>query len=325
MDDSRLRRTLTLLLLASVLVPTSSLGQQGEARRVRFDYEVGPGTSGCPNEAAMRAAVRARLGYDPFSVSFASHVLVARIGRGKGRRLLGRIQLRDDIAATASQERRFRARVDSCAELASTMALGIAIALEPFGEPAPLRLPRRPQALVPESVGLTRLDRLEPPPEISVTPWRLHFSVGLTGALGLAPGFASGGGGQIGLYRTPWSIDVGFEYLSPVARDVRGGQIEVSSILGSVVPCWRTGAFRACVVLRSGVSHGEGASTVNQPLLNVGARAALVVPMSQAVTARLAVDVGVNTLRTTFRANGSEIWGHEWVTLGLGASLVVSP
>src|SRR5258705_4538020 len=101
----------------TVLVGCCLLSTEAAAAPVaRLDYQRGAGAESCPDEAALRGAVRDRLGYDPFFDS-AEQGIIAKIS-ADGAELRGDVQLLDD-AGKLRGRRELRAPTTQCAELVS--------------------------------------------------------------------------------------------------------------------------------------------------------------------------------------------------------------
>src|SRR5437016_3679322 len=94
----------------------------------RLTYSRGQGAESCPDEAAIRKAVAARLGYDPFFPS-ADKTIIALITREQ-QKLHAIVQLVDDHGLVKGL-REFRTRSDKCDELIATVSLAISIAIDP--------------------------------------------------------------------------------------------------------------------------------------------------------------------------------------------------
>jgi len=94
----------------------------------RLTYARGSGAEACPDETAVRQAVAARLGYDPFFPS-AEKTIVARIVRTKDE-LRATVELVDEHGLMRGV-RELKASAGQCGELVATMALAISIAIDP--------------------------------------------------------------------------------------------------------------------------------------------------------------------------------------------------
>jgi len=100
----------------------------------RFTYARGQGAESCPDETTLRAAVVARLGYDPFVLS-AERTIIAMVAR-EHRTLRANVQIVDETGLVKGV-RRLEAGFDQCRELAAAMALAISIAVDPTRVQAP--------------------------------------------------------------------------------------------------------------------------------------------------------------------------------------------
>ena len=119
-----------------VLGVASPVAAQSHAQpaSVRLDYEQKEGTGGCPGAAAVAASVAERLGYEPFDSSAPDTVKVTVIKRAIG--LQAKIEMLGPDGK-AKAERVLSSRRSDCGDLAATMALAIAIAIDPFRANAP--------------------------------------------------------------------------------------------------------------------------------------------------------------------------------------------
>ncbi|HSO36473.1 MAG TPA: hypothetical protein VLT33_28300, partial [Labilithrix sp.] len=101
-------------------------------------YVRGSGAEACPGEAELRKAVAARIGYDPFFPA-AQKTVIAQVTRSpSGYR--GKVQIVGDDGNVRG-ERELASKGDDCAELVSTMALAVSIALDDLDEAPPAPAP----------------------------------------------------------------------------------------------------------------------------------------------------------------------------------------
>jgi hypothetical protein len=122
----------TPVLLAGALHFAPDARAAGSSRLV---YGRTKGAESCPGEADLRAAVRARLGYDPF-FPWAEQTVVVHITARPNRRMSGKVYL-VDAQGGASPEREFTTSEAECQELVYTLALAIVMTLDPlFGTAA---------------------------------------------------------------------------------------------------------------------------------------------------------------------------------------------
>src|SRR5580704_14005592 len=135
------------------LAPTSTLGaafvgmaallaarQAYAGGSARLVYARAPEASSCPDESALRSAVAARLGYDPF-FPWAKQTVVVQVWRENHQyrarlQLVGETGLAHGTRAVASDQ-------STCAELFDAAALAISIAMDslPKDEPPPASAP----------------------------------------------------------------------------------------------------------------------------------------------------------------------------------------
>ena len=95
----------------------------------RLVYTRTEDAASCPDESALRKAVEARFGYDPF-FAWARQSVVAQISR-EGSRYVARVQLVDE-QGLAHGTRELRSDDDTCADVFDASALAISIALDAF-------------------------------------------------------------------------------------------------------------------------------------------------------------------------------------------------
>ena len=199
--SSLVRRALAAACAA--LLATAASGAQASPS-AKLVYVRGPGAEICPGEAELRKAVATRIGYDPFFLT-AQKTVIAQVTRvATGYR--GRVQIIGDDGIVRG-ERELGTKGDDCAELVSTMALAVSIALDDLDEAAPgaAPAPDTPPTAAPSSPAAA------PAPEDGPEPRRvaalaspspsapagprveLAASMGPTLSLGTAPAAAVGG------------------------------------------------------------------------------------------------------------------------------------
>jgi len=120
-------RACTLVCACAVYVATLALGAgraQAALFTVSLDYDGGPG---CPDVQDFEAAVRARLGYDPFAPAAPDHVLV-RITPGIGV-MDGRLEWRDSTGKWVGDQTLPVATKD-CRHLVRALAAALAVQIQ---------------------------------------------------------------------------------------------------------------------------------------------------------------------------------------------------
>src|SRR5687768_4284135 len=97
-----------------------------EGSEVAWVYERAPGAEGCSDGEALRAAVVARLGYDPFVERAEVDRLVVRI-EPERQGLKGSLERRGPDRTARAKPTVITSRGSACAELDAALALAIAI------------------------------------------------------------------------------------------------------------------------------------------------------------------------------------------------------
>lgn len=264
----------------------------------------------CPDERALRDAVGARLGYEPFAPDAPSLIIVTF--RQHGEALLGTVQLRDAAGQVKGERTHSSARGD-CEELASTTALTISILLDP-----------RAGMIPPRSTELKPQVELKPgpPPERRSVGWRLTAAG--TGVLGMAPTTTVGllvGAGVAGRW---WSASAEFRADWPATRAIGSLEARTSFTGGNLVPCAHIGMGYACTVLALGAIRGEvgGSSPSSQSTfhLMIGPRVGLSIPLAPWLSLDGHVEAPIAPTRTTLRVAGVDLWSTPTISglVGIG-------
>jgi hypothetical protein len=325
----RRRRSIAIAALtAGFFAPPASA-----AEHAAFDYEREASLTTCPDATSMRDRVAARLGYDPFDADpqKASRTVVVRLKR-EGRALVGVVGMRaraQEGATAPSAERRITSDASDCRELADTLALTIALLVDPraatFGAPA-APAPSAPPAPEPSPFDPPREEPPPPPPKEAAEGPRLHAALGLTGALGSVPGPTPGLSAGASLATPGWAI--GVEARGDLPRETTDGARSVDAwlLVGSIVPCGRLGVLLVCGVLSGGALQGSS-TTASMPSSQTtfyaaaGPRVAVWVPLSPSLLLAANVDGVFQLARTRLSVGGVEVWSSPAVAgiAGLGA------
>ena len=168
--------TIGAACLGMAVLVTARLAHGGAS--ARLVYARAPEASSCPDETALRSAVAARLGYDPF-FPWAKQTVVVQVWR-ENRQYRARLQLVNE-AGLAHGTRSLASGQPACAELFDAAALAISIAMDslPKDEPPPARrrTPRTRARTTPRTRARTRTTlrtrarrTLRPPPRPSPPP-----------------------------------------------------------------------------------------------------------------------------------------------------------
>lgn len=259
------------LLVARALAILALAGTARSARATasaRLVYLRGPGAEQCPGEQAVRAAVSARLGYDPF-FAWAHETVFAEIQRESGAfhavvKLVDENNLQRGIRAISAQG-------DDCSAIIDAVALSISLTIDPSslvgGSTAPAQAPPAPPPNAPSIARAAKPPRppdAEQPAAVPAAPapaanWSLHGGLGAMGSLRTAPAPSVGALLFVGLRWRALSLDLeGRAYIpSSGEGDQPPGLVSAWLVAGSVVPCLHVGVAFGCAVTGVG---GIGAS-----------------------------------------------------------------
>jgi hypothetical protein len=275
-----------------LLGAASASGQAPES--ASLTYARGPGAEGCPDEAAIRSSVSARLGYDPFRAG-AERRISATITR-TGKVLRAEVELRD-ATGKVTGSRRISSTKNDCSELAAAMSLAMSIAIDPQSQtrPAPAPAPLPPPAPAPPPVENPTPELVPPaPPELEpapappsparaldrAAPWsspgpalrhyppesppssdsiQVRLSAGGVASLGTEPGLALGVIVHAGIRWRAASIGLEGRADLPTSADAdQGGRVTASLQLASLVPCGHWRVLVVCALGSVGALRGEG-------------------------------------------------------------------
>ena len=267
------------------------------------------GAERCPEEAALRGAVTARLGYDPFSpeAQITLTVVIRRATKG----LAASIEVADLLGDPTGLRQLSSPNAD-CEELAPAVALAVSLAIDPesWGRTNPLA-PAPPQ---PSPAPVTPPPVTPPPsqPRLDTTPAqppkgeRLRLRFGFSGhaALDVSPTLATGGLAlRFGVRQARWSASVEARGDFPVTWKFDGGEVSATRLMASLVPCVHFQFAAApsldlagCAVLSTGALVLQGTVLVKGPtetdaLWSAGGRAALEVAVARGLSLFIHLDL----------------------------------
>lgn len=325
----------TALVLSSLLLFARTASATPTAK---LTYVRGEGAAACADEASLRQAVAARLGYDPFRpvAENAVSVDVRRVGP----RFVAHVKL-IDADNKERGDRELQSKSDDCGDLTSTLALTISIALDPLSltrpPPDPPAPPPDPPAPPPDPPPTPPQPQPPPSPrERPVPPPRstphAAFEAGLAlhMAIGAAPAVAFGpdlfGAVRYGAFQA----EITGRFDAQASRSTsEGGVVATSLLTVGVAPCFRLSILALC-------AHGTLGSLVAETrevtrpasdsvlYVAVGGRIAVAIPVFKNLTVRPFAELAVPLLPYEFRLNGRSIYALSPVsaTFGLGPSVV---
>ncbi|MGA7121472.1 MAG: hypothetical protein WBY94_15310 [Polyangiaceae bacterium] len=223
-------------------------------------YLRGPGAEQCAGEQALRGAVSARLGYDPF-FAWARDTLFAEIQRSGGVfRAVVKLVDENNLQRGA---REISVKGDDCSVVIDAIGLTISLTIDPSSvlgataEPAPLPPAPRPSDEAPDpglSPPLPAGEGIRPTPAFS-RPLSLHAGAGVIGSVDAAPSPTAGANVFVGLGWRALSLDLEGRADYPATGTgnlVADSQVRSWLFAGSLVPCVHVGVAFGCAVVSLG-------------------------------------------------------------------------
>lgn len=321
--------------------------QAQQPARVRLEYDRGEGATSCPDARAFADGVAGRLGYEPFDAAADGRVRVT-VGRPE-RALEARIEM-VDANGKAKAERLFTSRRSDCTELAATMELAIAIALDPFhataperatandspptppppaSPPTPMVLPRSDPGPDARSVAAAALPPAAPPRPAVPTPltWEVVFAV--VGGIGSEPVRDLGAEVRVAARRSNLSLAIEGRADLPASVSLQVGQVGTSLLVASLVPCAHWRILAACGLATAGILRAAGHGLVDErqvsdPWLALGARVAVEIRVTSRLFATAHGDLSTPLVETELKVGGNDVWTPPPVAFLGGLGLAVA-
>jgi len=232
------------------------------AASVRLVYVRGPGAEQCPPEELVHAAVRSRLGYDPF-IAWAHDTVFAEVTHSAGA-FRTRVKLVDDTN-TERGAREMSVPGDDCAAVIEAIGLTISLTIDPnslIGPPQSQPVPPRPE-IESEPVP-TPAPTAPPPREAAAAPsplqqgaFSVHMGLGIIGSLGTAPAATAGATFSVGVGWHEVSLDLEGRADLPASGasalpSAPSAQVRSWLLAASIVPCLHVGPLFGCGVAGTG-------------------------------------------------------------------------
>lgn len=305
-----------------VVCTFTAIEARADPAGARLDYRASEEATACGDEGRLRSAVTERLGTDPFRADAAAivHVSVTRAPDA----FVARVLYEDDATGHRG-ERTIESPDGGCAELTSTLALTIAIMLDPHSQTTAAKAPPPPEP-PPEPPP----DRAEVAPAKPAPAERTAFRFGGGGVLsaGAGPAPAFGVTAFAGAGRGPWSIDLeGRADLRSSLEGRDGTSVGSSLLIGLLAPCRHVKRIRLCVLAAAGALHGDGRgagapdrdSTFYAAAgVRVGAELPIVAPLDL----RLHLDPMATLTPTSLAVAGTTLWSTPPVSVAVGLDLL---
>ncbi|HEX4446941.1 MAG TPA: hypothetical protein VH044_09400 [Polyangiaceae bacterium] len=306
----------------------------------RLVYARSPEASSCPDEAALRNAVAARLGYDPF-FPWAKQTVVVQVWR-EAHQYRARLQL-VDAAGLAHGTRGLSSSQPTCADLFDAAALAISIAVDsiarddptPESAPSPSPVPAPAPAPIPESAPAPTPGPESAPESTPAPPPapRAVFFLGLDllGVLATEPGPTAGAAAIAGVRGRLASITLELRADAPASTTSASGpgSVRAWSYQAALVPCARYGAASFCAVGAVGVLFGESSGVTNPGsdtglFAVAGARLGFDWPLSARFSLRAHLDALFDLRRATLRIGDAAAWTAPLLAGTAGAGLAAN-
>lgn len=314
-----------------------------EPARVALSYDrADAAATECPDEATFRTLVLARLGYDPFDKAGSLALRVElRLQRTE---VSGSLLLTGKTGEKLS-ERTLRSGDADCFELASSLALATAIAVDPDAvragaPPVPNEPPPAPPP-TPSPPPEPSKPPLAPPDDRAASMWRptaprARLTAAFVMPVGLTPAPRGGVRAGAGVEGGVWSLVAEGAFFFPSSHAESFGSVSSFVAHGSLVPCGHLPLHPIvfvdlCAVGSIGAMFSDAAEvTRSDPqthiFATVGPRAGLaVMPWPQAGFAAT-FDMPVNLARAHLfiedRGEPREVWAAERVGFVGGLGLV---
>lgn len=309
----------------------------------RLLYEAPTSDAKCMNEAAFRAKVASRLGYDPFRDD-ATRELRVRITPAKGR-VRAEIVLRRNGATEGKRE------LDDawCDTLSDSVSSAAALALDPIAatRPPSATPPPPPPPLAPAPASTVAQEPQKAPPASAPAPpppsfpfrtssWSKKIAAFLyvDGVASVARALAPTLGVRPGLgLRASWFSIAGeahFETLVVPALVTPKDRVETVLASGNLVACLHPDILEVCSVTSVGVRGvrpldlvpSAAAVAHNNLFASSALRAGVEVPVHEAIALRANGSFGVALARTSYVIDKQEVWVSSPIeaTFGLGVA-----
>ncbi|HUB06029.1 MAG TPA: hypothetical protein VMB50_03465 [Myxococcales bacterium] len=303
------------------LAAALALALAADHPRVQLRYQLDGGAR-CLSAAQLGAEVEARLGYDPFAAGapLVADVRIAPSGQGFEATLT-----LSDAQGHPRGRQRLSSPVADCRELEASLALALALAIDPGSLQRPLPRTVYAPAPVPPPAAAQPLPPHAPPPR---APLSFGLSLGGGAGLGAAPGLVGTVDLGLELRRPRWSVSVGGLATSSGGTAADGGTVSAALYAGDATGCARLGWLGLCGELAAGaeVSTAEGlpaARVATTPYLALGGRLQADIPLWSRFFLRPHVDALVPLLAASIDVGAAGAETRVWAAAAVDGSLGV--
>ncbi len=318
----------------------AAVGAQGH-RSASLHYVRGQGAERCLEQERLEAEIAGRLGYAPFLETAPTRVDVRVEAVAKGLRA----SIRFDVAgASAPRERILTSPGTDCVELGASLALTIALAIDPVAATtAASTAPSTPPvATAPASTAppASAVAPPPPPPPSAVAPsrppiapeapssWSLGFLAGAAAGTGPlpAPSFGPTLEVELALARFAFGVEGRFDF--PRTAEEDGSPRAVRAYAGRISPlgCFRIRPLLLCAAPSFGLVHGEGRgvefpASATTAWVAAGLRVGGDFFLSRRIWLRPTLEGQAVMTPTELRLNDREIWSSPPIAVSLGLAL----
>ena len=327
----RVRTALATLGAIALALGTATARAAPTARLV---YSRAPGAESCADEEALRRAVAARIGYDPF-FPWATKTVIAGMAPWAPAGFVASVDLVDEHGM-AHGARALRTE-GSCDELLDAVALTIAIAIDPLSlAPRPASPPPPPAApTAPSLPATTIVSPARPRTEIVAasapvgSPLRIQGSFGAVASAGVAPRPTAGVAAGVSVRWRDLSLAVEARADLPVSAPAPiAGTVSSWLVEGALLPCAHADVLFACAVAQLGSLQAASERVLNgvsasRRWLSVGGRFGVQQPLGEDTVLRVWSDVVRDLQPETLQVNGAKAWQAPGIASSLGIDAVV--
>lgn len=286
--------------------------------------------SACPNEQQVSAAVSERLGYVPFQAG-ATRVVTLMVKR-RGAGWFGTVEAIEDASVRGRRELTSDSR--SCADLVSSLALSVALLLEPDGKIAEREAPAPPASRASNHAAPAPAPQIVDPRDDPFAngastpaeprgpePHRAHravwaFGLIAAGSLGSEPRLAPAGGLFGDVRFEGWRLGIDARADVPTSSEPVGGVgVRVWLAQGTLVPCLVRGFTAVCALASMGALSASGEGALARPrrehaaYVALGGRFEATLPLSMGpIALRAYGDLVVPLTQPTFAIAAVPLW-----------------
>ena len=293
----------------------------------------------CPAEPALRTAVAARFGYDPF-FPWAKATIVVQVSRVRSL-YVSRVQLLDE-QGIAQGLRELSSSANDCSEIFDATALAISIALDAASKPsAPEPAQEAPE---PPPAGTSFATPLPSPPPVSQAPstgpapamgaptaLRVEAGVDVSGSIGVSPSVSPGvsvfARGRVRQWSLSLELQADWPESATRQAERGGGRVEFWIAGAGLASCVHAGRLVACATGMVGSLRASGRDIDPQfskdaLVASAGGRVGLEWPISSTLALRVHIDGAVNLVRVHLALGRDDVWSVPPLSGTLGGGLI---